>query len=69
MQLWLFDHPPVTWEEVWTWTEEVAGIPRTSWRAAYYAHWWNVAEKIAHIKSTASPHGTENTVRPPAQIS
>lgn len=42
----LFGEIPVTWPEIWNWVEAVGGIERTSWRAAYYAEHWNVAEKI-----------------------
>lgn len=50
MQLWLFDGPAVTWEEVFDWTESVTGIRRDSPRARYYIEHWNVAEKIGHVK-------------------
>jgi len=49
-QKWLFDHPPVSWCEVYEWVENVAGIPRSHWRATYYAEQWNVASKIAAEK-------------------
>lgn len=42
----LFGEIPVTWPEIWDWVESVAKIPRTSWRARYYAEHWNVPEKI-----------------------
>ena len=49
----LFGEVPVTWQEVWDWVENVAGIPRDSWRAAYYAEFWNVPEKIRAAKIAA----------------
>jgi len=46
----LFGEIPVTWDEIWLWVEEVAGLPRDSWRAANYIRWWNVPEKIRAAK-------------------
>lgn len=46
----LFGEIPVTWDEVWEWVENNVGLQRTSWRAAYYIRWWNVADKIRQEK-------------------
>jgi len=64
VQLWLFEHPPVAWCEVWQWVEENAGIPREQWRAAYYAQHWNVIAKIQRAKGYT---GTARTRWPAAR--
>lgn len=46
----LFGEVPVSWEEVYTWTETVAGISRHSWRAAWYIRHWDVPGKVAREK-------------------
>lgn len=49
----LFGVIPVSWPEIWQWVEDTTGIPRSNWRAAYYAEHWNVAEKIRAEKLKA----------------
>jgi hypothetical protein len=49
-QRWLFDAPPVSWDEIYDWVENVTGIPRDHWRATWYAEQWNVADKVARAK-------------------
>jgi len=61
IQLWLFEEPPVTWPEVWQWVENTVGLKQDSPRAAYYAEYWNVADKIRAIKRSAA------TFNPPAK--
>lgn len=46
----LFGEVPVTHEEVFTWCEIVAGIPRDSWRLRWYLASWNVPAKIRAAK-------------------
>lgn len=46
----LFGEVPVTHEEVFTWCEVVAGIPRDSWRLNWYLRSWNVPDKIRQAK-------------------
>ena len=46
----LFGEIPVTWPEVLTWCERVAGIRAGSWRLEYYVRGWNVVEKIRAAK-------------------
>jgi len=46
----LFGEVPVTWPEVWDWIEQVAGIPRDSWRARWYCRCWDVPDKIRAAK-------------------
>jgi len=50
----LFGEIPVTWPEVWSWVEAVAGLERTSWRARYYVEHWNVPAKIRAAKAAGT---------------
>lgn len=48
----LFGEVPVTWGEVHTWCEKVAGM--TGWRRDWYIQHWNVIEKVRHAKVDGS---------------
>lgn len=46
----LFGEVVVTLDEVELWLDRVAGLPKDSPRRAYYAKFWNVADRIKAAK-------------------
>lgn len=48
----LFGEVPVTWDEVYAWCEQVAGV--TGWRREWYIRNWNVIEKVQRAKIAGS---------------
>lgn len=50
LQLWLFNRPPVTLDEIDCWVRTHARISADDWRFYYYVIHWCVPEKIAAEK-------------------
>lgn len=54
VQLWLFDDPPITQQEIARWVSDTANLSPESWRFAWYVENWNVAGKIRAAKLQAA---------------
>jgi len=59
----LFGEIPVTWDEVHTWCEKVAGM--TGWRRDWYIRHWNVIEKVRRAKADGSFYETIAAINSP----
>ena len=59
----LFGEIPVTWDEVHTWCEKVAGM--TGWRRDWYIRHWNIIEKVRRAKADGSFYETIAAINSP----
>lgn len=59
----LFGEIPVTWDEVHTWCEKVAGM--TGWRRDWYIRHWNVIEKVCRAKANGTFYETIAAINSP----
>ena len=59
----LFGEIPVTWDEVHTWCEKVAGM--TGWRRDWYIQHWNIIEKVRRAKASGTFYETIAEINSP----